>query len=134
MDFAAHPPLLAIWKGLAAALVLTALAACAQSPPAMYRAAEVTAPVHGDNRPHPAVARARGMPIQGMDVARYQGAVDFGKAHAAGVRFVYMKATEGADYLDPAFRQNWAKARAAGMAHGAYHFMAWCSTAAEQAK
>jgi len=69
-----------------------------------------------------------------MDVARYQGAIDFKKVYSAGVHFVYMKATEGKDYLDPNFKQNWAKAKASGMAHGAYHFMTWCSTAAELAK
>jgi len=134
MDSAAlRLPFSPLWKGIATALMLAALAACAQSP-TVYRATEVGAPVHGDNRPHPAVARARTMPIQGMDVARYQGVVDFQKAYAAGVHFVYMKSTEGDDYVDPAFRQNWARARAAGMAHGAYHFMTWCSTAADQAK
>ena len=34
----------------------------------------------------------------------------------------------------PTFAHNWAGARAAGMARGAYHFMTWCSTAAEQAR
>ena len=67
------------------------------------------------------------------DVARYQGAIDFPKVYASGVHFVYIKATEGKDYVDPAFADNWRKARASGMAHGAYHFMTWCSTAAEQA-
>ena len=74
------------------------------------------------------------MPIQGMDVARYQGSIDFKKVYASGVHFVYMKGTEGKDYLDPNFRTNWAKAKSAGMARGVYHFMTWCSTAAEQAK
>ena len=97
-----------------------------------YRS-EVGPPIHGDNRPHPGVARARTLPIQGMDVARYQGAIDYSKVYAAGVHFVYMKATEGKDYVDPAFADNWRRARASGMAHGAYHFMTWCSTAAQQA-
>jgi lysozyme len=121
-----------LWKGFAVAAMLFVLSACAQSPRSFH--SEVGAPVHGDNRPHPAVARARTMPIQGMDVARYQGRIDYAKVYASGVHFVYMKSTEGNDYIDPNFRDNWTRARAAGMAHGAYHFMTWCSTAAAQAK
>lgn len=128
-------------KGLVLVLAVLALSACARSGN-FYGAGgsqfttegKVGAPIAGDNRPHPGVERARGMPIQGMDVARYQGAIDYRKVYASGVHFVYMKATEGKDYLDPNFRTNWAKAKASGMAHGAYHFMTWCSTAAEQAK
>ena len=119
------------FKGLAALLLLAALSACAQSPVSLR--SEVGPPIHGDNRPHPGVAVARGLPIQGMDVARYQGSIDYSKVYASGVHFVYMKATEGKDYVDPAFADNWRRARIAGMAHGAYHFMTWCSTAAQQA-
>lgn len=89
--------------------------------------------VKGDNRPHPGVNRARALPIQGLDVARYQGRIDFAKAREAGTQFVFMKATEGADYLDPSFHDNWQRARYAGMPRGAYHFMAWCSLAKDQA-
>jgi lysozyme len=119
---------------LAALFLLTALAACATSPASYHRSADVGPPIAGDNRPHPGVAKARQMPIQGMDVARYQGAIDYGRARAAGIRFVYMKSTEGNDYVDPNFASNWARAESAGMAHGAYHFMTWCSLAAAQAK
>jgi len=113
------------WRLLGAVLLALLLASCAEMP---------SRPIHGDNRPHPGVNRARNLPIQGIDISRYQGTVDFDRARAAGTHFVFIKATEGADYVDPNFASNWAKARAAGMARGAYHFMFWCSTAAEQAK
>jgi lysozyme len=113
-------------NGLLAALV-TALAACS-SGGGLYGA------IPGDNRPHAGVDRARGMPIQGIDVARYQEGVDFGRALGSGTHFVFMKATEGKDYVDPNFRANWARARDAGMPRGAYHFMTWCSLASEQAE
>jgi lysozyme len=122
-----------LFKAAATAALFALLSACGMSPTA-YRGSEIGAPIHGDNRPHPGVAGARALPIQGLDVARYQGAIDYAKVYASGVHFVYMKATEGKDYVDPAFKGNWARARAAGMAHGAYHFMTWCSTAAEQAR
>jgi len=90
--------------------------------------------VKGDNKPHPGVARARALPIQGLDIARYQGRVDFDAARNAGTHFVFMKATEGSDYIDPMFRENWYRAKAAGMPRGAYHFMTWCSLAKDQAE
>jgi len=121
--------------GLFVVLVLTLLAACARSP-GEYRARPdgIGPAIHGDNRPHEGVARARALPIQGIDIARYQGRVDFGAARAAGIHFVYMKSTEGKDYIDPNFRDNWRAAKGSGIAYGAYHFMTWCSTAAEQAR
>jgi lysozyme len=119
--FSRRVPLL-IAKYLLVALVPVLLAGCYSY--------EV---VKGDNDPHPGVARARALPIQGLDVARYQGRINFVRARDAGTHFVFMKATEGDDYLDPNFRANWAAARAAGVPRGAYHFMTWCSLAAEQA-
>lgn len=112
-----------IAKTVALIVLLAVLAACAR----------YSGPIKGDNKPHPGVDRARNMPIQGIDIARYQGIIDFNAARAGGTRFVYMKATEGGDYVDPMFYDNWNRAKAAGMAHGAYHFMTWCRTAAEQA-
>jgi lysozyme len=115
-----------IAKGAATAMLALALLACS-SGGGLY------GPIQGDNRPHAKVDRARGMPIQGIDVARYQENIDFRKAFQSGIHFVFMKATEGRDYLDPNFRSNWAKARDAGMPRGAYHYMTWCSLASEQA-
>lgn len=123
--------------GLVLLAALAALSGCARNPGdfrTAHNVSQIGAPIKGDNRPHPGVNRARSLPVQGIDVARYQGLIDFPAAHADGVRFVYMKGTEGKDYVDPNFRENWARARASGMAHGVYHFMTWCSTAAEQAR
>ncbi len=88
--------------------------------------------VKGDNDPHPGVARARDLPIQGIDVSRYQGDIDFREVREAGTQFVFMKATEGSDYKDPRFDENWREAKAAGLPRAAYHFMTWCSLAREQ--
>lgn len=87
----------------------------------------------GDARPHPNVARAFTFPIQGIDVARYQGDINWQQLRAANIRFAYIKATEGGDYLDPMFLANWNGAKAAGMPYGAYHFTTWCRPANEQA-
>ena len=113
-------------RTLAMLCLLVLLAACGRSPSSHLG-------VPGDNDPHEGVRRAWGLPVQGLDVARYQGRIDFDKVKAGGVHFVYMKSTEGKDYIDPSFYDNWRRARASGVAFGAYHFMTWCSLASEQA-
>jgi lysozyme len=86
-----------------------------------------------DAKPHDGVAAAHTMPIQGIDVSYWQGDIDWNQVRAAGVRFAYIKATEGGDHLDPKFLDNWSAAERAGVARGAYHFMYWCRPANEQA-
>ncbi len=73
-------------------------------------------------------------PVHGIDLSRYQGDVDWSRARAAGVSFAFIKATEGGDRLDPAFRENWDAAGRAGVARGAYHFFYWCGPPVEQAE
>ncbi|WP_236846532.1 MULTISPECIES: glycoside hydrolase family 25 protein [unclassified Bosea (in: a-proteobacteria)] len=90
-------------------------------------------PSKGDARPHPGVEAARQYPIQGIDISRWQGEIDWASVKAAGTRFVYIKATEGGDHVDPAFQRNWEGARRAGVPRGAYHFVYWCRPAHEQA-
>lgn len=90
-------------------------------------------PAKGDARPHPGVEAARRYPIQGIDISRWQGEIDWASVKAAGTRFVYIKATEGGDHVDPAFQRNWEAARRAGVPRGAYHFVYWCRPAHEQA-
>lgn len=86
-----------------------------------------------DAKPHDGVAAAHTMPIQGIDVSYWQGDIDWDAARAAGVRFTFIKATEGGDHLDPKFLDNWNAAKRAGIARGAYHFVYWCRPASEQA-
>lgn len=86
-----------------------------------------------DRKPNDGVAAAHAMPVQGIDVSYFQGDVDWKKVRKAGVRFAYIKATEGGDRVDPNFAENWRGARKAGLARGAYHVMYWCRPAREQA-
>ncbi|MGQ0446365.1 MAG: glycoside hydrolase family 25 protein [Beijerinckiaceae bacterium] len=71
--------------------------------------------------------------VSGIDVSRYQGDIDWNSVRAAGVRFAWIKATEGGDRVDEKFAQNWAAAKAAGVQRGAYHFAYWCRPMEEQA-
>ena len=86
-----------------------------------------------DAKPHNGVAAAHTMPIQGIDVSYWQGDIDWQKARDSGVRFTFIKATEGGDHVDPKFLDNWYGARRAGIVRGAYHFVYWCRPAHEQA-
>jgi lysozyme len=87
----------------------------------------------GDLNPHKGVIRARTMPIQGVDVSYWQGDIHWNQVRDAGISFAYIKATEGGDYVDPKFLDNWHSAKRAGVARGAYHFIYWCRPAYEQA-
>lgn len=86
-----------------------------------------------DKKPNSGVAAAHVMPVQGIDVSYFQGDIDWQKVDGAGVRFAYIKATEGGDRFDPKFTDNWYAAKKAGLARGAYHVMYWCRPAREQA-
>jgi lysozyme len=64
-------------------------------------------------------------PILGFDLSANNSEghpVEWDKIPRDKVRFVYMKATEGATYKDPWFDRHWTSARALGLACGAYHF------------
>ena len=64
--------------------------------------------------------------IHGIDVSKYQGDIDWAQVKSSGVKFAYIKATEGGDHIDAKFQQNWNGARAVGLPRGAYHFVYWC--------
>jgi lysozyme len=89
-------------------------------------------PRKSDAKPHPGVAKAKRYPIQGIDVSKWQGEVDWQAIREAGTKFAYIKATEGGDHLDDKFALNWANAKSYGVPRGAYHFVYWCRPAEEQ--
>jgi len=78
--------------------------------------------------------RPQSQPVHGIDLSKFQPAVDWPTARANGVSFAFIKATEGGDQIDPMFRQHWQGAARAGIPRGAYHFFYHCRPAAEQAR
>ena len=82
---------------------------------------------------HPDQAR---YPVWGIDVSRHQGRIDWAAVVAAEprLRFAYIKATEGGDWKDPRFDENWRAARAAGLRVGPYHFFTFCRSGDDQAR
>jgi lysozyme len=73
-------------------------------------------------------------PVRGIDVSHHQGEIDWARVAKDDVAFAFIKATEGGDFRDKRFAENWAGARSAGIAAGAYHFYRFCRPAADQAE
>ena len=127
-------------RRLVLALILL-LAACGRTapepppPPTGAQMAFIPAPTFGDLDPHDWTGkRPDHYPVHGIDVARYQGAIDWAQVRRAGVSFAYLKATEGGDVLDPTFADNRRGAQRAGLRWGAYHYFYFCRPAADQAR
>ena len=59
--------------------------------------------------------------LNGIDVSRWQGSVDWAKVRTTSVRFVIMRATKGRAYVDETFAANEAGATANHIVVGAYH-------------
>jgi lysozyme len=70
----------------------------------------------------------------GIDVSAHQDAIDWGRVARDGITFAYIKATEGGDFIDDRFDENWLGADEAGLDRGAYHFFTLCTPGADQAR
>jgi len=64
----------------------------------------------------------RAVSDSGIDVSHHQHTIHWNTVAAAGIQFVFIKATEGQSVVDPRFGANWTGARSAGILRGAYHF------------
>ena len=61
-------------------------------------------------------------PVTGIDISKHNGIVNFRQIKEQKIDFVYMKATEGGDYVDNRFNGNYKKAFLNGLPIGIYHF------------
>ena len=74
-------------------------------------------------------------PVWGLDVSHHQGVIDWARVtEDRRLRFVFIKATEGGDFRDRRFAENWAAAKRAGLRVGAYHFFTFCTDPVLQAR
>ncbi|SFI59081.1 Glycosyl hydrolases family 25 [Paenibacillus sp. UNC496MF] len=60
--------------------------------------------------------------VRVVDVSHHQGDIDWGKVSAGRVAGAFIKATEGATFVDPLFVVNAAAAAKAGLRIGFYHY------------
>ena len=57
-----------------------------------------------------------------VDISHHNNTVDLAMARQSGIVGVIQKASQGQDYVDPTYKDNRAKAQAAGLLWGSYHF------------
>ena len=80
-----------------------------------------------------------GYDIHGIDVSHHQGHIDWellrnrATIDECPVRFVMIKATEGANRIDPCFEYNFTQAHEYGFTRGAYHYYSTLSSPRDQA-
>ena len=85
------------------------------------------------------ISYPEGYEIHGIDISHHQGSINWTDLKNKGlidkfpVRFVMIKATEGASRVDENFEDNFYQAREFGFTRGAYHFYSVYSSAKEQA-
>ena len=66
--------------------------------------------------------------IRGIDVSHHQGGIDWKKVAVDGVKFVFIKASEGVSFIDANFKVNVIAAKDAGIFTGAYHYARFSNT------
>ncbi len=85
------------------------------------------------------VSYPAGYEIHGIDISHHQGDIDWEELRDKGlinetpIRFIMIKATEGATTVDENFKENFYQAREYGFTRGAYHFYSVYSSAQQQA-
>lgn len=73
-------------------------------------------------------------PVKGVDVSSYQRDIDWKGLESEGIRFAFIKATEGSDHRDGRFEYNWKEANGTDMKVGAYHFLSYDTPGETQAE
>lgn len=111
-------------KDIYAALVfmVIAVALCGAAVWA-YHEYMTTAPYVDDSR----------YPVRGIDVSAHNGDVDFREVRNDGYEFAFIKASEGVDFKDKKFRDNYRAAGRSGLMRGAYHFFRFDKDGVDQA-
>jgi len=74
-------------------------------------------------------------PVRGIDISHHQGRIDWEQIETQKDKytFIYIKATEGADFKDSIFSYNFKKAKEKKFIYGAYHYYTLKSNGINQA-
>ena len=119
-------------SALLSALLL--IGGCTSTSYDLLETASVSKPKFSDTDPQDfGVNNPHRHEVHGIDVSKWNGDVDWRTVRKSGVSFVFIKATEGSDRIDPKFDDHWRSAAAADILHAPYHFYYFCSTADAQA-
>lgn len=60
---------------------------------------------------------------EGIDVSEWQGYIDYAAVRNTGIDVVYIRSSEGSNYIDPYFRDNYENAKDNGLKVGFYHYV-----------
>ncbi|MGE0870569.1 MAG: glycoside hydrolase family 25 protein [Kofleriaceae bacterium] len=60
--------------------------------------------------------------VAGIDVSYHQDRVDWARVRRAGIRFAFIRVSDGATFVDPRFAQHWIEAEYAHVLRGAYQY------------
>jgi lysozyme len=74
-----------------------------------------------------------GLTTPGIDVSYYQQTIDWPRVQSAGIRFAFIRLSDGATQRDAMFATNWEQARRAGIVRGAYQYFRPDQSVAAQA-
>lgn len=61
--------------------------------------------------------------LYGIDVSEWQGSIDYREVANTDIEIVYIRSSEGNNYVDPFFKENYERAKANGLKVGFYHFL-----------
>lgn len=71
--------------------------------------------------------------VRGVDVSKHSGVIDWKRIKEQGVDFVIIKATEGENYIDPLYDDNYRNAIRQDLIVGTYHFFRFNKDGEKQA-
>lgn len=74
-----------------------------------------------------------GPTVPGIDVSYHQETIAWRRVREAGIRFAFVRVSDGLTVIDPMFRANWDGAKQARVARGAYQFFRPEQSATDQA-
>ena len=78
--------------------------------------------VNGGDGPVGTPDCVEGPTLPGIDVSYHQDKIQWTKVRKAGIRFAFIRVSDGTTVEDPRFDENWAGAKQAHVLRGAYQF------------
>jgi len=84
--------------------------------------------------PPPGVVCPDGATIEGIDVSYYQGSISWNTVAASGIEFAFIRVSDGLDYPDSRYQDNWSSAQDAGVVRGTYQYFRVGQDATTQAE
>lgn len=75
-----------------------------------------------------AIEASSSITYEGIDVSNWQGNINFNQVANDGIKIVYIKATQGTNYISPTLESSYINAKSNGLKIGFYHYVTARST------